>query len=390
MAEHSTVQITEIEAARGVERSAGADEPIVAEATSPATRVEVPAPGPPRALAVWIAPAAWAVLLLLALYFFQSVSTVLMGVLAACIISSTLRPVLGKVPGPRGVGLGVIALGLMALVGVVGFLVAWPLHGPIERAIENWPGTRREVDETLLSWSGKLALQDPLTVEKLGEGIRTFLIGGGGQAIFRGTADVALGILLALAFALIGSIFLLTEPADVLVRPMLRLAPLRYRPAMGEAIRSLGPKYRAWVIGTLTGMTVVFCASALGYTAVGLKMALPMALLAGFAEVVPTVGPAISGAIVTLLAAATDKPAVAVGVFFVWLGIQAIEAYVVLPMIMRGAVNIHPAVTLFTVILWGKIFGVPGIIMAIPINLTIWTLLEQLYVRPMEGTGGGG
>jgi predicted PurR-regulated permease PerM len=51
---------------------------------------------------------------------------------------------------------------------------------------------------------------------------------------------------------------------------------------------------------------------------------------------------------------------------------------------MRGAVRIHPAVTLFSVVLWGKIFGVPGMMLAIPINLTIASAVEHLYVRPRD------
>jgi predicted PurR-regulated permease PerM len=79
----------------------------------------------------------------------------------------------------------------------------------------------------------------------------------------------------------------------------------------------------------------------------------------------------------------------AVGVLAVYGGIQILEAYVILPLIMRGAVNIHPAVTLFTVVLWGKIFGVPGLMLAIPINLTIWTLLDHFSIRPREAALSG-
>ena len=46
--------------------------------------------------------------------------------------------------------------------------------------------------------------------------------------------------------------------------------------------------------------------------------------------------------------------------------------------------QIHPAVTLFSVVLWAKIFGVPGMMLAIPINLTLAAAIEYLYVRPRE------
>jgi predicted PurR-regulated permease PerM len=150
---------------------------------------------------------------------------------------------------------------------------------------------------------------------------------------------------------------------------------------MEAVLAELGPKYRRWVLGTLGGMCVVFTASSLGYWLIGLKLAIPLALLAGFAEIVPTVGPAIACAIATVFALAMQGGATALGVLVVYGVVQAFEAYIILPAIMRGAVNMHPAVTLFTVVLWGKIFGVPGLILAIPINVTIWTVLEHFRFR---------
>jgi predicted PurR-regulated permease PerM len=128
-------------------------------------------------------------------------------------------------------------------------------------------------------------------------------------------------------------------------------------------------------------MSVVFAASLIGYLTIGVKVALPLALMAGFAEIVPTVGPAVACLIAAVVVGATQGGTAVVGVLVVWGIIQAIEAYIVLPLIMRGAVNVHPAVTLFSVVLWGKLFGVPGLMLAIPINLTIWTMLDHFRMR---------
>jgi predicted PurR-regulated permease PerM len=46
-------------------------------------------------------------------------------------------------------------------------------------------------------------------------------------------------------------------------------------------------------------------------------------------------------------------------------------------MVMMRAVHIPPIVTLFTVIFWGNIFGVAGLILAVPIDLTIWAMLKH-------------
>jgi predicted PurR-regulated permease PerM len=148
-------------------------------------------------------------------------------------------------------------------------------------------------------------------------------------------------------------------------------------------LSNLGPRLRRWVIGTLLSMLIVFTASLIGYSIIGLEFALPLAMLAGLAEIVPTVGPACA-CIIAMLLAATVSGGAALGVLLVYGIIQSIEAYVILPMIMRGAVHIHPAVTLFSVVLWGKLFGIPGLMLAIPINLTIASAVEFLYIRPRD------
>lgn len=336
---------------------------------------------------VWLAPAAWLIVLVLAMFFFTQVSTVLLGVLAASIIACTLQPLMKIIPGPRGVDVAVLGLGLIAVVGLVMLSLSWPLKEPISHAIDNWPKTSKAIDESLEKWSGRLGVkssqQDRPSVERMLGSLWSFLVGQGGQQLFSRTADVLLGVLLSLAFTLIGSIFLLSEPPDVLLKPAMRLLAARHRPAMQAVLTDLASRYRAWVLGTLTGVAVVFVASSIGYSIIGLSMAIPLALLAGFAEIVPTVGPAVACVIAALVAATQSGPAAA-GVLVVYGIIQSIEAYVILPRIMRGAVNIHPAVTLFTVVLWGKIFGVAGLMLAIPINLTIWTFLEHFRVRPRE------
>lgn len=361
-----------------LEREAAAEAPDRAPAPPPDSPVREGKP-------VWLAPAAWILVLVVGLYFFEPLSTVLMGVLAACIIACTLRPLMSYIPGPRGMDVAVLSLGLVAVAAVIVFLIAWPFQAPLSDALIKWPETRRDVNEALAKWSADVGLADPPTVEKLMAGAGRYLTGAGGGAIFSQTADMVLGILLSLVFMLIGSIFLLTEPAAALTGPISRLLAPKHRGALKAAFIDLANRFRAWVLGTMTGMSVVFTASVIGYQIIGLRMAVPLALLAGFAEIVPTIGPAIACVIAVLVAAATQSGAMALGVLIVYAIVQSIEAYVILPMIMRGAVNIHPAVTLFSVVLWGKIFGVPGLMMAIPINLTIWTLLDHFYMRRLGG-----
>ncbi len=345
----------------------------------------VPAPPVVVVRATWVRPVstllASVVLLVLFISFFDALSVVMLGVLAAAVIAATLEPLLKYCPGPRALAAAIEGLGLLAIVGGLLLALSWPLAKPLEQFTRDWPNRRAAANEALAKWSGIVGLNQPMTVEEMLQGVGTFMAGAGGQKLFSQSADVLLGFLISLALVLFGSIFLLAEPASVLTAPAIRLLPPRHQPTMRHVFAELAPRYRRWVIGTLTGMFVVFSASMLGYTVTGIEMALPLAMLAGLAEIVPTVGPATAGVIAALFVAATQGGGKALAMVIVYAIIQALEAYLILPMIMRGAVKIHPAVTLFTVVLWGKIFGLPGLILAIPINLTIWTLVDHFHLR---------
>ncbi|MGE5611820.1 MAG: hypothetical protein ACM359_21410, partial [Bacillota bacterium] len=109
----------------------------------------------PRSRPVWLSPVAWIVTLVLTIYFFSPLSTVVLGILAAAIIACTLQPLLKLVPGPRGLGVAVAGLSLVAILGIVGFSLSWPLHRPISDAIDNWPTTKLRIDDAIKIWGTK-------------------------------------------------------------------------------------------------------------------------------------------------------------------------------------------------------------------------------------------
>lgn len=350
------------------------DSPVTPDAQASAARILPPWMRRLTVLFVWV------VALSFFFVFFNALSTVLLGVLAAAIVACTLHPLMKFIPGPRAVAAGVLGLSLIATVSALLLALSWPLAKPIQGAFENWSSTEATVDKFLLQKSEKFGLKEPLSVADLFKTVGNFLAGSGGQQLFSRSADVTLSILLWLVFIFIGSIFLLTEPAEVLIGPAALLVPPRHRPDLHRMLVDLGPRLRRWVVGTLMSMSIVFTASLIGYSIIGLKLALPLSLLAGLCEIVPTVGPAVAAVVAALFAVATSGGGAVAGVAIVYGIIQSVEAYVILPMIMKGAVKIHPAVTLFSVVLWGKIFGVPGLMLAIPINLTLWEAARQFVI----------
>jgi predicted PurR-regulated permease PerM len=238
-------------------------------------------------------------------------------------------------------------------------------------------------------WSEALGLGHELRLAALRERFLATLTGGGGgggEGVARAAGAVANGIV-ALVLVLFGTMFLLGERERTLLGPVLRLLPSRRRAQVEAAVLSLPHKLRWWTLGTLFTMTVTGAASAAGFQLVGLRFALPLGLLAGLSEIVPTFGPT-TVFLVALLVAATEGSAMVVKVLVVWAIVQTLESYVLTPLVMKRAVRVPPLVTLFSVIFWGKVFGFFGLLLAIPLDLVVWAFASHLLGEPGNESAG--
>jgi predicted PurR-regulated permease PerM len=320
----------------------------------------------------------WALAVTLVLRFFDAVSLLFLGVLAAASVAALLRPLVDRLPLRRGLAAVVVGAGFVLAVGAVATAAGWLVSGPVKRELNNWPQTQQRIDAKLAGWSECFALTDPVTTTSLGRQIGQFLFRGDTA---KGMAGVALNVLVALAFIFIGSVYFLADRHDRLVSPALPLLPPDRRPQLRAALDDLGPQLRWWLIGVMISMSLVGMVSAVGYKLAGLKFALPLAVVAAVAELVPTIGPLTAFAIALLLAA-TEGSRQFTGTLAVWAVVQTLESYVILPLVMKRAVHMPAVVTLFSVVFWGEIFGTAGLFMAVPINLLIWALLDHMIIRP--------
>lgn len=323
----------------------------------------------------------WAMAIALFFYFFKSFRLLFLGVLAAGCLAAALHPLMRYVPGGRA--LSAIIVGVAPVVMTVALVIglSWLLAGPIKREAQRWPEVEQRLNGTLAAWSERSGIREPVTVDTLLKESGKFLGESSGAEVVKTTTGAFSGIAVSLVFVFFGSIFLLAEPPGRLLRPLVAPLPAARRNQVRAAFDDLVPRLRWWVIGTLVSMAVIGVAAWIGFALAGLDFALPMALLAGLAEIVPTIGPA-AAFLVALLFAATQGTGTVVGVAVVYLVIQTIESYVIVPLVMKKAVKMPPVVTLFTVVLWGKVFGAGGLFLAIPINLVIWSFYDHLVLRP--------
>jgi len=178
--------------------------------------------------------------------------------------------------------------------------------------------------------------------------------------------------------------FYMVVDRDGLSKFVRSLLPAKYEEYAITRIEKVREKMGAWVRGQLLLCLLIGGSSYMVLTLLGIKFAASLALLAGVMELVPIAGFFISG-IPAVLIALFHSPWSALGVLIAYIVIAGVEANILVPLIMRKAVGLSPIVVILALIIGGKLLGVIGILIAVPIVTTAAVFLSDYQERQRGG-----
>ena len=164
---------------------------------------------------------------------------------------------------------------------------------------------------------------------------------------------------------------------------LIRLAPPSVRPRLAEALDASGVALRKWLVGQLGAMLFVGVVTGIGLWAVGVPLALPLAILMMLLDFVPVIGPFMA-AIPGVLIAFSHSPQMALYAAMVYLGVQFIEGHLVMPLAQKWAVALPPALALLGIVAFGLVFGLIGVLFAMPLLVVAMVMVQKLYVAAIE------
>lgn len=194
-----------------------------------------------------------------------------------------------------------------------------------------------------------------------------------------GFATSALTAITSVVLLLIIAIYLAGDPG-IYRRGFLHLVPVRLRARVDDALLATGDGLRSWLLGQLVSMVAIGTMTMTGLLLLGAPMAVLLGLIAGLLAFVPFFGAIASGVLAVLLAF-TQGAQQALYVALLMLGIQQVEEYVLLPVVQRWAVALQPVLGLVAVLLFGILFGIPGVLFATPMMVMVMILVNHLYVQ---------
>jgi predicted PurR-regulated permease PerM len=159
-----------------------------------------------------------------------------------------------------------------------------------------------------------------------------------------------------------------------------RLVPVSRRAQVGRALDEAGVALRKWLVAQVIAMVAVGVLTGGALALMGVPLALLLGVLAGLLEFVPVIGPIVS-AVPGVLLAFSKGPEMAVYVALVYTAVQQVESNVITPLVQRWAVKLPPVIGLLSILVCGLLFGVIGVVFAMPIAVVTMVMVRRLYVE---------
>lgn len=314
------------------------------------------------------------VIVALLLVLLYAIRDIMLMLVVAIILASAMDPLVDwlyrKAKFPRGLSVIMVYMFFLGLLG----LAVYFLIPPIAHEFSELSGRIEGFRHDLANRAG--ALSDVLNQLGLANGLSAL-----GQSFGDLTNDVfqrTLGVVSSIVQfvgVLVFTFYLISSENGMknFVRSFVPYKHHAYALSLTEKIQK---KIGYWLLGQLVLSAFIFSFTFLGLTALGVKYALALALLAGLLEIVPYIGPIFS-AIPAVFVAFAESPTLALFVIILYILIQQIENYVLVPKVMGKTVGANPLLILLSVLIGFNIAGIIGVLMAVPIVAAISVFISD-------------
>jgi predicted PurR-regulated permease PerM len=327
--------------------------------------------------------------LLLGGYFVYRISGVVLAFLLTILLSIILSaPVnyLARRGWPRTWGVLTVVAALVAVLWLFGMALVPAVETQSRQFAEAFPTLLEEALTLANQVQGFFGLGTKI-------GLNPGSLSNVGREVLTGsTVSTAAGVGLTVATALslgvvvfISTIYLVIRP-EPWVNGFVSLFPAGWRQRTREVLQTLYHTVQRWFLGQLAAMTFIAVFWAISLSLIGVPFALLLGLFSGLISFIPYLGALIS-VVLPVLLALISNPFSAVWVILAFIVIQQIEGNLLQPIVMSRAVDLHPALVIFAILVMGTLFGLIGVFLAVPLVAVLQVLVRELWVQRMDQMG---
>lgn len=311
----------------------------------------------------------------LILSFLWVTRDVIMILLLAVVLASAMEPLVAYLhirKIPRVVSVLAVYILAIGLVGLIIALIAPAVVEQFDALSANLPQYTVQIQQRFP------IINNLLGNTNLADVIRQVLSPVGGGGVVSRTVGLFNGIF-SVVTILVVSFYLVAEQKGMFqfIRSLL---PPQHQDFTMQLVGKIQVRMGRWVIGQFILSLAIFLLTFVGLTLLGVKYALFLALLAGLLEVIPYIGP-IAAAIPAVFFALAQSPALAIGVLILYIVVQKLEGYLLVPKVMERTVGTSPLLVLISLLVGLKLAGIIGLLLAVPLVSAITLVVGEMSAK---------
>ncbi len=173
--------------------------------------------------------------------------------------------------------------------------------------------------------------------------------------------------------------FFLLKDGESIKRATLRIIPGKYYDTSLELLQKIDRQIGRYIRGRIAESIILSIFTIIGLWILDIKYYIVIGGIAGFANLIPYIGPVMM-AIPAMILAAYQHGMFHMVITGVFLGaIQIVDNAILVPLVVGKSVDLHPVVTIFVVFVGGQLLGFLGMIVAVPLTAIIIAIFQALY-----------
>lgn len=210
------------------------------------------------------------------------------------------------------------------------------------------------------------------------------MINNSGTAI--GQTIVTLGGLLVLFFLIPVYVFMILFYQPLLIEFFQKLFGTKNRVEVSEIIAQIKNLIQRYLIGLLIETAIIAALYSIGLLVMGIEYAIVLGVIGAFLNLIPYIGSWIAAALPMIIAVLTKtSPWFAILVLGMYLIIQLFDNNYIVPKFVGSKVRINALITIISVIAFGTLWGIPGMLIAIPLTAIIKLIFD--HIEPLKSLG---
>lgn len=185
-----------------------------------------------------------------------------------------------------------------------------------------------------------------------------------------------LGVLL---ISLVVGIYMLID-FDHITNHFIKLIPEKYQKDISILIEKIGLEVRKTVNGTILVALMVLVCDTIAFSIIGLESPLLFGVFCGLTDLIPYIGPYIGGS-AAVIVGFSQNTKIGLAILIACVIVQLVENYILQPIVMSKAIELHPVTIIIGLLLFGHFFGIIGMIIATPILALLKVIYEFICQR---------